>query len=160
MMLAKVLILNGPNLNLLGTREPEIYGRTTLADIGAACELRAAVLGLAVDFRQSNHEGELVDWIQGARASHAAVIINAAAYTHTSVAILDALGALDVPVIEVHLSNIFRREAFRHHSYVSPVAHGVVCGFGGFGYEMALEAAARLIGAAVCTHDQPAESKP
>jgi len=159
MMLAKVLILNGPNLNLLGTREPEIYGRTTLAAIGTACERRAAVLGLAVDFRQSNHEGELVDWIQAARGTHAAVIINAAAYTHTSVAILDALSALAVPVIEVHLSNIFRRETFRHHSYISPVAHGVVCGFGGFGYEMALEAAARLIGT-VSAHDQPADTKP
>ncbi|MBL8667263.1 MAG: type II 3-dehydroquinate dehydratase [Rhodospirillales bacterium] len=157
MMLPKVLILNGPNLNLLGTREPEIYGRATLADLAAACEQRAVALGLAIDFRQSNHEGELVDWIQGSRGTHGAIIINAAAYTHTSVAILDALSALEMPIIEVHLSNIFRREAFRHHSYVSAVAHGVVCGFGGFGYEMALEAAARLIGT-VFANDQPAGS--
>jgi 3-dehydroquinate dehydratase II len=150
-MRPKVLILNGPNLNLLGTREPEIYGRTTLAEIEAACRSRAAHLGMDVDFRQSNHEGELVDWIQQASAECSSIIINAAAYTHTSVAILDALSAFPRPVIEVHLSNIFRREAFRHHSYVSPVAHGVVCGFGGFGYELALEAAAQLIGASRAT---------
>jgi 3-dehydroquinate dehydratase II len=147
-MLPKVLILNGPNLNLLGTREPGVYGTATLADIEAACARKGDALGLAVDFRQSNHEGELVEWIQRARDEHAAVLLNAAAYTHTSIAILDALSALDVPVIEVHLSNIFRREAFRHQSFVSRVAHGVVCGFGGFGYELALEAAARLIAAA------------
>ncbi len=155
MMLPKVLILNGPNLNLLGTREPEVYGRATLADIEAACERRAAALGLATDFRQSNHEGELVGWIQQARTTHAAILINAAAYTHTSIALLDALSTFDAPVIEVHLSNIFRRESFRHRSYVSRAAHGVVCGFGSFGYEMALEAAARLIGTAP-HHDQPA----
>ena len=153
-MLPKVLILNGPNLNLLGTREPEVYGSATLADIEAGCVRRAAALGIAIDFRQSNHEGELVGWIQQARGTHAALLVNAAAYTHTSVALLDALAALDVPVIEVHLSNIFRREPFRHHSYVSRVAKGVVCGFGGFGYELALEAAARLIGA-VPQEDQP-----
>ena len=153
-MLPKVLILNGPNLNLLGTREPEVYGSATLADIEAACARRGAALGLAIDFRQSNHEGELVGWIQQARGTHAAVLVNAAAYTHTSLALLDALATLDVPVIEVHLSNVFRREPFRHHSYISGVAKGVVCGFGGFGYEMALEAAARLIGAAP-RDDQP-----
>ncbi len=147
-MRPKVLILNGPNLNLLGTREPEVYGRTTLAEIEAACRSRAASLGLDLDFRQSNHEGELVDWIQQARENCAALIVNAAAYTHTSVAILDALSTFSGPVIEVHLSNIFRRESFRHHSFVSPVAHGVVCGFGSLGYELALEAAAHLIGAA------------
>ncbi|QLH38645.1 MAG: type II 3-dehydroquinate dehydratase [Defluviicoccus sp.] len=147
-MRPKVLILNGPNLNLLGTREPEVYGRTTLAEIEAACHSRAANFGLEVDFRQSNHEGELVDWIQQARGECAALILNAAAYTHTSVAILDALSAFSGPIIEVHLSNIFRREGFRHHSFVSTVAHGVVCGFGSFGYELALEAAARLISAA------------
>lgn len=153
-MLPIVLILNGPNLNLLGTREPEVYGSATLADIEADCARRAAALGLAIDFRQSNHEGDLVSWIQQARGTHAAVLLNAAAYTHTSVALLDALATLDIPVIEVHLSNIFRREPFRHHSYVSGVANGVVCGFGGFGYELALEAAARLIGAVV-QDDQP-----
>jgi 3-dehydroquinate dehydratase, type II len=146
-MRPKVLILNGPNLNLLGTREPGIYGRTTLDEIEAACRIRAASLGLDIDFLQSNHEGQLVDWIQKAGDDCAAIVINAAAYTHTSIAILDALGAFQRPVIEVHLSNIFRREPFRHHSYVSGVAHGVVCGFGGFGYELALEAAAQLIGA-------------
>jgi 3-dehydroquinate dehydratase II len=140
-----ILVLNGPNLNLLGVREPEIYGRMTLADIEDACRRRAAALNLAVEFRQSNHEGELVDWIQRAREGHAALIINAGAYTHTSIALLDALAAADMPVIEVHLSNIFQRETFRHHSYVSTVAHGVVCGFGGFGYELALEAAAHLL---------------
>lgn len=147
-MRPKVLILNGPNLNLLGTREPEVYGRTTLSEIEAACHSRAANFGLEVNFRQSNHEGELVDWIQQARGECAALILNAAAYTHTSVAILDALSAFSGPIIEVHLSNIFRREGFRHHSFVSTVAHGVVCGFGSFGYELALEAAARLISAA------------
>jgi 3-dehydroquinate dehydratase-2 len=147
-MAARVLILNGPNLNLLGTREPDVYGSATLADIEAACIRRGVALGLEVDFRQSNHEGELVDWIQQARGLYGAVLVNAAAFSHTSIAILDALATLDVPVIEVHLSNIFRREPFRRHSHVSGVAKGIVCGFGGFGYEMALEAAARLIGAA------------
>ena len=140
-----ILVLNGPNLNLLGAREPRIYGRMTLADIEDACHRRAAALDLTVDFRQSNHEGELVDWIQRARGAHAALIINAAAYTHTSIALLDALAMIDMPVIEVHLSNIFRRESFRRHSYVSTLAQGMVCGFGGFGYELALEAAAHLL---------------
>ena len=140
-----VLILNGPNLNMLGTREPEIYGRETLADIEAACATKATALGLGIDFRQSNTEGELVGWIQAARGSAAGVILNAGAYTHTSVAILDALQACDVPVIEVHLSNIYRRESFRHHSYISGVAEGVICGFGGQGYLLALEAMAGII---------------
>lgn len=141
----KVLLLNGPNLNLLGTREPEVYGRTTLADIEKACQERAAALGLALDFRQSNSEGELVDWIQEASKGHAAIIINPGAYTHTSVAILDALQAAGLPVIEVHLSNIHKREPFRQHSYVSRVAQGVICGFGADGYRMAIEATARLL---------------
>jgi 3-dehydroquinate dehydratase-2 len=144
-MRPSILVLNGPNLNLLGVREPELYGRMTLADIEDACRRRADALGLAVEFRQSNHEGELVDWIQRAREGHAALIINAGAYTHTSIALLDALVAMNMPVIEVHLSNIFQRESFRRHSYVSTVAHGVVCGFGGFGYELALEAVAHLL---------------
>lgn len=144
-MPSKILILNGPNLNLLGTREPEVYGAETLADIETACIRRAEALGLEVDFRQSNSEGQLVDWVQQARGVHAGVIINAGAYTHTSVAILDALLALDIPVYEVHLSNIFRREQFRHTSFVSRAAVGVICGCGGFGYEMAIEAAARRL---------------
>jgi len=141
----KVLLLNGPNLNLLGTREPEVYGRATLADIETACRERAKALGLELDFRQSNSEGELVDWIQEASKGHAAIVINPGAYSHTSVAILDALQAAGLPVIEVHLSNIHKREPFRHHSYVSRVAQGVICGFGADGYRMAIEAAARLL---------------
>lgn len=144
-MPSKFLILNGPNLNLLGTREPEVYGAETLADIEAACIRRAESLNLQVDFRQSNAEGQLVDWIQQARGGYAALIINAGAYTHTSVAILDALLAVDMPVYEVHLSNIFKREPFRHTSYISRAAAGVICGCGGFGYEMAIEAAARRL---------------
>jgi 3-dehydroquinate dehydratase-2 len=142
----KVLILNGPNLNMLGTRQPEIYGAVTLADIEADCEKRAQDLGLAVECRQSNSEGELVGWIQAARNDAQAVIINPGAYSHTSVAILDALLAVDLPVVEVHLSNIYRREEFRHHSYVSKAALGVICGFGARSYIMALEAlAAQLV---------------
>ena len=144
-MSASVLILNGPNLNLLGTREPEHYGNETLADIEAACGARASALGLGIDFRQANTEGEIVDWIQQARGQAACIILNAGAYTHTSVAILDALLSCDVPVIEVHLSNIHQREEFRHSSYVSKAARGMICGFGGFGYEMAIDAAARII---------------
>ncbi len=147
-MPSKLLILNGPNLNLLGTREPEVYGAETLGDIEAACIHRAETLNLQVDFRQSNAEGELVDWIQQARGQYAALIINAGAYTHTSVAILDALLALDIPIYEVHLSNVHRREEFRHHSYVSKAAEGMICGFGGFGYLMALEAATQRLEAA------------
>jgi 3-dehydroquinate dehydratase-2 len=141
----KILVVNGPNLNLLGEREPAVYGRTTLADIEKSCRKRAKTLGLAVDFRQSNHEGELVTWIQEARAGHAAIVINAGAYSHTSVAILDALQAFDKPIIEVHLSNIFRREGFRHHSHVSAVARGVICGLGATGYLLALDALAELL---------------
>lgn len=142
----KVLILNGPNLNMLGTRQPEVYGTTTLADIETACKTRAKDLGLAVTCRQSNSEGELVGWIQAARTEAQAVIINPGAYSHTSVAILDALLAAGLPVVEVHLSNIHQREEFRHHSYVSKAAQGVICGFGARGYIMALEAlAAQLI---------------
>lgn len=142
---ATILILNGPNLNLLGVREPETYGTDTLADIEEACLERAAALGLAVDFRQSNHEGQLVDWIQEARESADGIVINAGGYTHSSVAILDALRASDLPVIEVHISNIFRREHFRHRSYVSLGATGVICGLGPHGYLLALDAIARLI---------------
>jgi len=137
---AKILILNGPNLNMLGVREPAIYGSDTLGDIEERCHAHAKGLSLEIDFRQTNIEGELVTWIQECRTTHQGVIINAAAFTHTSVALLDALSLLDTPIIEVHLSNIFARESFRHHSYVSPVAAGVICGFGWRGYTLALEA--------------------
>jgi len=142
-----VLIVNGPNLNMLGARQPEIYGKETLADIERACRAAAKELGLTVDFRQSNKEGELVDFIQAARSANSAIVINAGAYTHTSVAILDALNVAELPVIEVHLSNIFRRESFRHHSYVSLAAQGVICGLGSQGYLLALRALApQLLG--------------
>ncbi len=140
-----VFVLNGPNLNMLGLRQPKVYGRATLADVEKLCRARAEELGLAVDFRQSNLEGELVGWIQEARKAAAGIIINAGAYTHTSVAILDALFAAEKPVIEVHLSNVFRRESFRHHSYVSPAAIGVIVGLGPQGYALALEALAGQI---------------
>lgn len=144
--MSKVLhIINGPNLNLLGTREPEVYGTTTLADIEAMCADRAQKHGMETLCLQSNDEGEMVNFIQTARTEASGLIINAGAYSHTSVAILDALQAVEVPVIEVHLSNIFAREEFRHHSYVSGVAAGVICGLGAQGYEMAIDAlAARL----------------
>ena len=145
--MSRILILNGPNLNMLGVRQPETYGRETLPEIEAACRTRAAELGHEVDFRQTNLEGELIGWIQGARETADAVIINAAALTHTSVGVFDALLLLDVPVIEVHLSNIYRREAFRHHSFISAAAVGVICGFGGRGYLMAIEAAAHILAA-------------
>lgn len=147
-MAQKIFILNGPNLNLLGTREPEIYGHDTLADIETRCRARAAELGVALDFRQSNHEGELVTWIQEARGTAAAIVINPAAYTHTSVAIHDAIKAYGGPVIELHLSNIHRREEWRHHSYVSLAASGIIMGFGAPGYLLALDAAAGLAGKA------------
>ncbi|MEP2829560.1 MULTISPECIES: type II 3-dehydroquinate dehydratase [Alphaproteobacteria] len=136
-----VFVLNGPNLNLLGQREPEIYGSTTLADIERQVRARAEALGLTADCRQSNHEGELVDWIHEAREGAAGVILNAGAYSHTSIAIHDALAALDnIPVIEVHISNVYKRESFRHHSTISSVATGVICGLGTIGYDLALEA--------------------
>lgn len=138
----RVLILNGPNLNLLGTREKSIYGGQTLAEIEGMCRTACEAHGMSCDFRQSNHEGELVDWIQSARKTADAVVINPAAYSHTSVAIHDALRTLDMPIIEVHLSNIHTREPFRHHSYVSSVALGVICGFGPSGYKMAINAVA------------------
>ncbi len=143
-MAAKLLVLNGPNLNRLGTREPEIYGSVTLADIERSTTAKAATLGLDIDFRQSNSEGELVDWIQQADEV-AGIVINAGGYTHTSVAILDALRGTSLPVVEVHLSNIFQREEYRHTSFVSEVAVGVICGFGAQGYEFAVEAMAALI---------------
>jgi 3-dehydroquinate dehydratase-2 len=146
-MILPVYVLNGPNLNLLGFREPEIYGRATLADIEKATAARAKQHGLKIVFRQSNHEGELIDWIHEARGKGSGVIINPGAYSHTSIALFDALKALDKPIIEVHLSNPHRREAFRHHSYVSEAAKGVICGFGSTGYLLAVEAMAELAGA-------------
>ena len=140
-----VFVLNGPNLNLLGVRDPSVYGHDTLGDIEERCAARAAALDLEIDFRQTNHEGQLVDWIQEARETAEGIILNAGALTHTSVAVLDALFAAGLPVIEVHLSNIFRRESFRHHSYVSLAANGVICGLGAKGYELALDAIASLI---------------
>ena len=140
-----IFVLNGPNLNLLGVREPSVYGAETLDGVRRRTEGRARTLGLTVDFRQSNLEGELVGWIQEAREKACGIIINAAAYTHTSVAILDALNAAEKPVIELHLSNVFRREGFRHHSFVAPAAQGVICGFGPKGYELAVEAMADLL---------------
>ncbi len=136
-----ILILNGPNLNLLGTREPEIYGATTLADIEANCHAHAETVGVSIDFRQSNTEGELVDWVQQAQGTAIAIIINAAAYTHTSVALHDALKATGLPIVELHLSNVYKRESFRHKSFISSVADGVMCGFGAHGYVMAIDAA-------------------
>jgi len=145
---ATILILNGPNLNMLGIREPHIYGSSTLADIEAACAERAGELELDIDFRQSNHEGQIVDWIQEARGSADGIILNPAGFTHTSVAIHDAIKAAGVPTIEVHLSNIHRREEWRHHSYISLVADGVIMGLGPQGYLLALDAHARLLEAA------------
>jgi 3-dehydroquinate dehydratase-2 len=133
-----VFVLNGPNLNLLGTRQPELYGRETLADVEARCRSTATELKLEIDFRQSNHEGEIVDAIQEARRAAAGIVINAAAYTHTSVAIMDALATCEFPIVEVHISNIHRREQFRHHSYVSLVATGTIVGLGTHGYELAI----------------------
>jgi 3-dehydroquinate dehydratase-2 len=140
-----VLILNGPNLNMLGVREPSIYGRDTLDDVARDCAVKAGKLGLELDFRQSNLEGELVTWIQQARGTAAGIIINPGAYGHTSIALLDALLIAELPVIEVHLSNIFRREEFRHHTYVSQAASGVICGLGAQGYLLALDALATLL---------------
>ncbi|MET9497500.1 type II 3-dehydroquinate dehydratase [Streptomyces sp. NPDC006552] len=145
---APILVLNGPNLNLLGKRQPEIYGRDTLADVEALCVRTAAAHGATVDFRQSNHEGELVDWIHEARENHVGIVINPAAYSHTSVAVLDALNTCDgLPVVEVHISNIHQREAFRHHSYVSLRADGVIAGCGVQGYAFGVERVASLAAA-------------
>jgi len=140
-----VMVLNGPNLNLLGTREPEIYGSDTLDDIAGRLEDRAQELGLSIDCRQSNHEGHLIDWLHEANSRGVkAVILNPGGFTHTSVALHDAVKAIDVPVIELHLSNPHARETFRHKSYVAPVACGTITGFGALGYELALDAAARF----------------
>lgn len=144
-MAKRVLVLNGPNLNMLGIREPGTYGSQTLSDIDRLCTDEGKKLGLSVTTRQSNHEGELVTWIQEALGKFEAIVINPAAYSHTSVAIHDALRAVALPVIEVHLSNIHAREPFRHHSYVSAVATGVICGLGAAGYKLALAALAEKL---------------
>jgi len=141
-----VYVLNGPNLNLLGQRQPEVYGRETLADVEAACGRLAGELGLEIRFRQSNHEGVLIDWIHEARGEASGIVINPGAFTHTSIAILDALNAFDGPVLEVHISNVHKRESFRHHSYVSLRAEGVIAGFGTEGYLLALRRMATLTG--------------
>lgn len=140
-----VFVLNGPNLNLLGKRQPEIYGRETLADIEASCRKVAAELGLEIRFHQSNREYEIIDWIQEAREVGSGIVINPAAFTHTSVAILDALNAFEGPVVEVHISNVHKREPFRHHSYVSLRADGVIVGLGAQGYALALQRVAHLV---------------
>ncbi|MEZ5755066.1 MAG: type II 3-dehydroquinate dehydratase [Paracoccaceae bacterium] len=146
-MAKPIFILNGPNLNLLGMRQPEIYGRETLEDVADACAALAEDLGLSIRFHQSNHEGQIIDWIHVARGEGAGIVINPGAFTHTSVAILDALNAFDGPVIEVHISNVHKREAFRHHSYVSLRAEGVIAGFGTEGYLLALRRMKTLVGA-------------
>lgn len=140
----RVLFLNGPNLNLLGHREPDVYGRTTLADIEARVRGRAETLGATIDFRQSNHEGELVQWIQEAKGVVDAIVLNAAAYTHTSIAIRDAISAVGIPTIEIHLSNVHAREEFRHRSKIAAVCKGVISGFGAISYVLGLEAAVNL----------------
>ncbi|AXI51237.1 MULTISPECIES: type II 3-dehydroquinate dehydratase [unclassified Sulfitobacter] len=138
--MTSILILNGPNLNLLGTRQPEVYGKTTLADVEALCREKAKTLGFDVAFEQSNHEGALIDLIHAAKGKHAGIVLNAGAYTHTSIALMDAIASVELPVVEVHLSNIHAREEFRHRSYIAPVALGQICGFGAQGYLMALDA--------------------
>jgi 3-dehydroquinate dehydratase-2 len=141
----RILVLNGPNLNLLGQREPDVYGRTTLAEIEEMCRAAGKRLGLEVECRQSNSEGELVGWVQEASGGFDAAVLNAGAYSHTSIALLDALRSLNKPLIEVHLSNIYRRETFRQHSYVSLAADGVICGLGPRGYLLALDALAAIL---------------
>ncbi|QFT93012.1 3-dehydroquinate dehydratase [Roseovarius sp. THAF9] len=140
--MTSILILNGPNLNLLGTRQPEVYGTTTLNDIEAQCTEAARSLGLSLAFAQSNAEGAMVDMIHEARGTHDGLILNAGAYTHTSIALMDAISSTEIPTIELHLSNIHAREEFRHTSYIAKVALGVICGFGAHGYTLALQAMA------------------
>ena len=135
-----ILILNGPNLNLLGTRQPEVYGKTTLADIEEMCRTYADAIGVKVAFDQSNHEGDLVDALHAAKGTHDGVILNAGAYTHTSIALMDAIASVELPVIELHLSNVHAREEFRHTSYIAKVALGIICGFGARGYTLAMDA--------------------
>lgn len=145
--MTSLLILNGPNLNLLGTRQPDVYGSTTLADIEAMCRARAEEMGIKLGFEQRNDEGALIDLIHGARGKHDGIILNAGAYTHTSVALMDAIGSVDLPVVELHLSNIHAREEFRHKSYIAPVAVGIICGFGAAGYPLAMDALSTYLNA-------------
>jgi 3-dehydroquinate dehydratase-2 len=140
-----VVVLNGPNMNMLGLRQPELYGRATLDDVEALCAETGEQLGLAIDFRQTNFEGELISWVQECRGKAAGIVINPAGYTNTSIALMDALLAVELPVIEVHITNMHRREEFRHHSYVSRAATGVICGLGVGGYALALTAMADLL---------------
>lgn len=142
---AAIMVLNGPNLNMLGKRQPEIYGSATLGDVEDMCRKAGAELGLAVDCHQSNHEGELIEWCHAARETHRGIVINAGGYTHTSVALRDGLAASDLPIIEVHISNIHAREAFRHTSLITPIAVGMICGLGIIGYRLALEAMAEVV---------------
>ncbi|GAB4284364.1 MAG: type II 3-dehydroquinate dehydratase [Roseovarius sp.] len=146
--MTSLLVLNGPNLNLLGQRQPEIYGATTLAEIEAACRAKAAALGLELAFRQSNSEGAMIDMIHAARGVHDGIVLNAGAYTHSSIALMDALAGVALPVIELHLSNVHAREEFRHRSYIARVAIGVICGFGPAGYPLAIEAMAGYLAGA------------
>ncbi len=145
MAIPLIVILNGPNLNLLGTREPGLYGAATIDDLEAGCQETAEALGIAVDFRQTNHEGELITWVQECRARARGIVINPGGYSHTSIALMDALLAVELPVVEVHLTNIHAREEFRRHSYVSRVANGVICGLGIRGYRLALMALADML---------------
>jgi 3-dehydroquinate dehydratase-2 len=140
-----IYVLNGPNLNMLGLREPSVYGSDTLKDVEERCSAHATALGLAIDFRQTNTEGELVSWIHEARSKASGIAINAGAYTHTSIALHDALKAAEVPAVELHLSNIHKRESFRHHSFIAPAVNGVICGFGVNSYELAISALAVII---------------
>lgn len=145
-MTRSILILNGPNLNLLGTRQPEVYGPTTLTDIEALCHARAEALGIALTFHQTNHEGEMIDLIHSAKGTHAGIVLNAGAYTHTSIALMDAISSTMMPVIELHLSNIHAREEYRHKSYIAPVAVGQICGLGAAGYPLAMDALLSYLG--------------
>ena len=145
--MTSILILNGPNLNLLGQRQPDVYGTTTIADIETTCQDKAKALGVEIRFEQSNSEGTLVDLIHSAKGHHDGIILNAGAYTHTSIALMDAISSVELPVIELHLSNIHAREAFRHVSYISKVAVGQICGFGPAGYPLALDAMHQLLDA-------------
>jgi 3-dehydroquinate dehydratase II len=149
--MSSVLVLNGPNLNLLGTRKPEVYGSTSLADVKDMCEAEGKVLGVEIDFRQSNHEGELIDWIHEAGAAHqrgelVGAVMNPGAFTHTSVALHDAIEGASLPLIELHISNVHNREEFRHHSYISPAARGIVVGFGVAGYALAIRGLVTVMG--------------
>ena len=144
-MSQRIVILNGANLNLLGVRQPDIYGRETLKDIENMCRKTAKAAGFELDFKQSNHEGDLIDWVQDARTQAAGLILNPAGFTHTSVALMDAVLACDMPVIEVHLSNIYQRESFRQHSYISAAARAVISGLGGLGYKLAVDAMVEIV---------------